>query len=153
MFITNEPVEPERISGNTSHGIVFDGNVALLNGRRTDVADKLYRLSPDNVTVAINLIDENSSVRIEWLGFAEQDDVSSYNNESPSAGYGIVNALWAWDASDLVRLELQATNLLDKAYQVHTAGINRVEGSEILVGERLYGAERSFMIGAMLRFE
>ena len=136
-----------------SDRIVFDGNVALLNGRRTDVADKLYRLSPDNVTVAINLIDENSSVRIEWLGFAEQDDVSSYNNESPSAGYGIVNALWAWDASDLVRLELQATNLLDKAYQVHTAGINRVEGSEILVGERLYGAERSFMIGAMVRFE
>ncbi len=135
-----------------SERIVLDGNAALSNGRRTDVADKLYRLSPANATIAINLIDDKSSVRVEWLGFAEQDDVSVYNDESPSAGYGIVNALWAWEPMSSVRLELQAINLLDKGYQPHTAGINRVSDVDIPVGERLYGAERSVMIGAMLQF-
>ncbi len=137
---------------SVSDRIVVDGNASVSNGRRTDVKDKLYRLSPANATVAINLIDEENSVRLEWIGFTEQDDVSAYNDESPSAGYGIVNALWAWEPTSLVRLELQAINLLDKGYQPHTAGINRVRDVDIPVGERLYGAQRSVMIGAMLQF-
>ena len=116
---------------SVSDRVVLDGNAAILDGRRTDVSDKLYRLSPANASIALNLINKLSSVRVEWVGFSSQEDVSAYNDETPSAGYGIVNALWAWQPTRQLRLELQATNLLDKGYQVHTAGINRVTNSDI----------------------
>ena len=136
-----------------SEQVVLDGSAALADGRRTDVSDNLYRLSPANATVAMNVIRDDSSLRLEWVGYAGQDDVSAYNDESTSAGYGIVNALWAWQPSELLQLEVQATNLLDKRYQAHTTGINRVADSDIPLGERLYGSERSLMFGAQIRFD
>ena len=43
-------------------------------------------------------------------------------------------------------------NAFDKAYQDHVAGINRANGSDIPVGVRLYGVERSASVGATWSF-
>lgn len=135
-----------------SDSVVFDGALAYVRGKRTDVTDNLYRLPPPNASVGLNLLRRSHSLRLEVVGFAGQEDVSAYNNEVTTPGYAIANALWAWQPGRGVEVQLQATNLLDRGYQNHTTGINRATGSDILVGERLYGAGRSVMIGAMFNF-
>jgi iron complex outermembrane receptor protein len=88
----------------------------------------------------------------EVVGYTRQNKVSVFNREQETAGYGIVNALFNWSPIESLRLEARATNLLDKAYQHHTAGINRAGGSDIPVGARLYGMERTISIGAIWSF-
>ena len=43
-------------------------------------------------------------------------------------------------------------NLFDRSYQNHLAGVNRVVGSDIPVGTKLYGAERTFSAGLVVSF-
>ena len=57
-----------------------------------------------------------------------------------------------WRPGDNLRLEARIDNLLDKTYQDHVAGINRAGGSDIPVGERLYGLERTASVGAIWSF-
>ncbi|MCK5326933.1 MAG: hypothetical protein KAJ57_13015, partial [Woeseiaceae bacterium] len=73
------------------------------------------------------------------MAFAGQDKVSAFNDEQPSAGYGVLNGMVTWDGGERLRIELHASNLLDRAYQAHLAGIKRVSGMDIAVGERIYG--------------
>ena len=68
------------------------------------------------------------------------------------AGYAVVNGLLTWNASSHLRLELQVSNLLDRTYQAHLAGINRVRDVDIPVGERIYGTERTVTAGIVLTF-
>jgi len=75
-----------------------------------------------------------------------------YNGEQVTPGYAIVNGLLTWNAMPSLRLELQASNLFDTGYQNHLAGVNRVNGVDIPAGERLWGAERTISIGAVMTF-
>lgn len=130
----------------------LDGNASVSRGRRTDVSDNLYRLPPPNGSVALSYIDNAWSLRAEVIAYDRQDKVSSYNGEQPTPGYGIVNGLFRWNASSALRIEVQASNLFDRGYQNHLAGVNRVQNVDIPVGERLWGAERTFSIGAIMNF-
>lgn len=58
----------------------------------------------------------------------------------------------AWSPTDSLRVEARVDNLFDRTYQDHVAGINRVDGMDIPVGERLYGAERTLSAGLVYRF-
>jgi hypothetical protein len=51
-----------------------------------------------------------------------------------------------------LRVEARVDNLLDETYQDHLTGINRAMGSDIPVGERLYGAERTISAGVIFSF-
>lgn len=129
-----------------------DGIATWTRGRRTDVADNLYRLAPFNGSIGLAYTGTTWTVKPEVVIYANQDKVSAYNNEQPSDGYEIVNVAFAWDASDTLRVEVRIDNLLDETYQDHLAGINRAMGSDIPVGTRLYGAERTLGAGVMWRF-
>jgi iron complex outermembrane receptor protein len=135
-----------------SERLHLDGNASYSRGKRTDVSDNLYRLAPPNGTIALNFVDDAWSARGEVIAYDRQDKVSEYNGEQVTPGYAIVNGLLTWKAMPSLRLELQASNLFDTGYQNHLAGVNRVNGVDIPAGERLWGAERTFSIGAVMTF-
>jgi len=130
----------------------LDGIASYARGRRTDVSDNLYRLAPPNASVGLTWESDSLAVTTEVVGYAKQEKVSTYNNEQPTPGYGLVNAALVWHPADALRLEARVDNLLDKAYQNHVAGINRASGSDIPVGTRLYGAERTASVGVIWNY-
>jgi iron complex outermembrane receptor protein len=130
----------------------LDGTASYTRGRRTDAPDNLYRLPPLNATFAVNLDRGAWGFRGELVAFAGQDKVSVYNDEEQSAGYGVLNGMVTWNGSERLRVELHASNLLNRAYQAHLAGVNRAGGMDIAVGERIYGTGRTFTLGAMIDF-
>ena len=130
----------------------LDGVASYARGRRTDVSDNLYRLASPNASLGLTWESDSLSVTTEVVGYARQDKVSAYNDEEPTPGYGLVNAALVWYPTEALRLETRVDNLLDKAYQDHVAGINRANGSDIPVGARLYGAERTLSAGVIWAF-
>jgi iron complex outermembrane receptor protein len=129
-----------------------EGNASYARGRRTDVDDNLYRLPPLNASLALSFVEGGLSLRGEVIAYDRQDRVSAYNGEQPTAGYGIVNAAASWQAGRRLRIEVEASNLLDRGYQDHLAGVNRVRDVDIPAGERLWGAERTVTLGAVVTF-
>ena len=135
-----------------SERIHLDGNASYSRGRRTDVSDNLYRQAPPNGSLAFNIVDDAWSFRGEVIAYDRQDKVSSVNGEQVTAGYAIVNGRVTWYALPYLRLELHAHNLFDRGYQDHLAGVNRVSDADIPVGEKLWGAERTIGVGAVMTF-
>lgn len=130
----------------------LDGIASWARGKRRDSEDNLYRLAPPNASVGVTWESDDLSVTTEIVAYAEQDKVAVYNNEQRTPGYELVNATLIWSATDSLRVEARVDNLLDETYQDHVAGINRANGSDIPVGERLYGAERTLSAGVIWSF-
>jgi iron complex outermembrane receptor protein len=129
-----------------------EGNASYTRGRRTDVADNLYRLPPLNASLALSFVEGGLSLRGEAIAYDRQDRVSIYNGELPTAGYGVVNAAASWQLNPKLRVEVEASNLFDNGYQDHLAGVNRVRNVDLPAGERLWGAGRTFTLGAVVTF-
>jgi len=132
--------------------LLLDGIVTIVRGRRTDVHDDLYRLSPFNASVGLTYNSEMWSMKSEVAGYAEQKNVSAYNDETETPGYWLVNLGFAWNPTSSLRVEARVDNLLDESYQDHITGINRAGGSDIPVGMRLFGAERTVSAGLIYSF-
>ena len=128
--------------------LTVDGVLTYARGKRTHVVDNLYRLAPLNGRIGLTYEDEDWSAGLEVIGYASQDDVSAYNDEIPTAGYSVFNALAQWEASPQLTLSVSVQNLLDKRYQAHLGGVNRVRDVDIALGERLFGVGRSVYLGA-----
>ncbi len=105
-----------------------------------------------NASVGVTWENDQLSVTTELVGYMKQDKVSAFNNEQATPGYGLVNAALVWHSVDSLRLEARIDNMFDKAYQDHVAGINRANGSDMPVGMRLYGAERTLSAGVIWAF-
>ena len=135
-----------------SDGWYLDGIASWARGKRRDADDNLYRLAPPNASVGLTWQNDGLSVTTEVVAYAKQDKVSVYNAEQSTPGYELLNAAMIWNATDALRIEARVDNLLDETYQDHVAGINRANGSDIPVGARLYGTERSFSAGLIWSF-
>jgi len=135
-----------------TQSLLLDGIISIARGRRTDVDDDLYRLSPFNASVGLTYSTDSWSLKSELVGYADQDKVSAYNDESATSGYWLVNLGFAWNPLSSLRVEARVDNLLDETYQNHVTGINRAGGSDIPVGVRLYGAERTISAGLIFSF-
>lgn len=129
-----------------------DGIASWSRGQRRDVDENLYRLTPPNASAGLTWQADRLSVTTEIVAYTKQDKVSAYNAERATPGYALTNAMLTWEPRDALRLEARVDNLFDRRYQDHVAGINRAGGSDIPVGERLYGAERSISVGAFWSF-
>lgn len=132
--------------------LLLDGIVSVSRGRRADVDDNLYRLSPYNAGIGLTYGAGTWSLKSEVTGFAEQDKVSSYNSESATSGYWLVNMAFAWNPLPGLRVEGRIDNLLNESYQDHVVGINRARGSDIATGIRLFGAKRTLSAGLIYVF-
>jgi len=130
----------------------LDGIASYSRGERTDVSDNLYRLAPLNGSLGLTYTTDSWSIRPEVVFYAKQDKVSAFNNELATPGYELVNVTFAWSPLESLRLEARIGNLFDETYQDHLVGVNRAMGSDIPVGERLYGAERTVSAGITFNF-
>jgi iron complex outermembrane receptor protein len=130
----------------------LDGIATYARGKRRDVSDNLYRLAPPNASIGVTRERDGLAVTAEVKAYARQDKVSAFNDEQPTPGYALTNLELTWYPTESLRLEARIDNLFDRAYQDHVAGINRANGSDIPVGARLYGAERTLTAGAVWAF-
>ena len=135
-----------------SDKLSLDGVISIVRGRRTDVADNLYRLSPYSARVGLTYDSDAWSFRSEVIGSHDQDKVSSYNSEEQTAGYWLANLAGSWSPGAALRVEARIDNVFDESYQDHVAGINRVQGSGVPAGARLSGAQRTVSVGLVYTF-
>jgi iron complex outermembrane receptor protein len=68
---------------------------------------------------------------------ANQDEVSSLQNESPTAGYGVFNFILDYELNAAMNLSFVIENLADKSYAQHLGGVNRVANADIALGEKV----------------
>lgn len=111
--------------------------ISYVEGERRDIDDNLYRIAPLNGQVNITYTTDNWMVKTSLVMAAKQDNVSTTNNEQKTAGYGVVNIDAQYFASSNLALRLGIDNVLDKNYQNHLGGYNRVKGTEIATMSRL----------------
>jgi iron complex outermembrane receptor protein len=135
-----------------SERIAIDGAVSYSRGRRTDIADNLYRLAPLKGSIGLTYTSDRWVIDTHILAYDEQKKVASFNDEQPTAGYAVVSGGFAWMPVSSLRLEARIGNLFDADYQDHLAGINRAGGSDISVGDRLYGSGRTLTAGVIFDF-
>ena len=125
------------------------GIVNFVRGERDDIDDNLYRIAPINTTLGLNYQSSHHQNRpwgatIESVLYAEQNKVSVTNGEQKTAGYGVINARGYWQLSTEMRLGFGVDNIIDKRYQDHLGGYNRVAANpDIKKGERLYSYGRN----------
>jgi iron complex outermembrane receptor protein len=76
-------------------------------------------------------------VKTSLVMAAKQNDVSSTNGEQKTAGYGVVNIDAQYFVNNDLAIRFGVDNILDKNYQDHLGGYNRVKGTDIPVLSRL----------------
>ena len=127
--------------------VSVQGVLTWVRGRRTDIDDNLYRLAPLNGSVSLVFDKPDWTGRLEMIAFDEQDQVAAFNDESSTAGYGLLNARIHWHASPRIDLFANIENVLNREYAAHLSGINRVMAADIAIGNRLFGVERNLEFG------
>ncbi len=122
------------------------GNLGYVRGKRTDLSDNLYRIAPLSSFLELTWQRESYFVSIESIAASKQNKVSAYNNETPSAGWGIANLRGGIKLNTTFDIQFGAENVFDKAYQDHLGGYNRVADSDVPLRERLYSKGRNYYI-------
>jgi len=116
-----------------------DGAVTWVRGKRRDISDDLYRITPPHFRVGASYDADAWTVTLETLATARQDRVSLANGETGTAGQVLLNIHGRWDVRPGVSLALGVENLLDQPWRDHLAGVNRNAGGAVGLGERLPG--------------
>lgn len=124
------------------------GLLSYVRGKRRDTDDNLYRIAPPNATLSLTYEKMLWSATVQGEFYAEQGKVSKTNDETPSAGYGLLNLYARYTLLESQRgntaLLAGIDNVLDKTYRPHLNGTNRVRNSDVALGDRLPGAGRNF---------
>ena len=135
-----------------SDRLTLDGVGTYARGRRTDIADNLYRLAPLSGSIGLSYAGESWRFDTRIVASVNQNKVAAFNDEQESDGYSIVNAGLTWMPTPSFQLQARIDNIFDATYQDHLGGINRAGGSDVAVGTRLYGAERNLGVGVIFSF-
>ncbi|AUD79179.1 TonB-dependent receptor [Kangiella profundi] len=130
----------------------MSGVVSYVRGERDDSDINLYRIAPMNTRFVWGYQGVQFSTQFAAQIYADQDRVSSINNETQTAGYMV----WDWMADYMfdngLTVRAGVENLFDKQYVEHLGGVNRAAGSGIAVGERLPANGRNVYVGFEFRF-
>ena len=111
--------------------------ISYVQGERRDIDDNLYRIAPLNGQVNLRYNSDDWMVKASLVMAAKQNDVSTTNGEQKTSGYGIVNIDAQYFVNNDLAIRLGVDNILDKNYQNHLGGYNRVKGTETPVMSRL----------------
>lgn len=122
-----------------SNQFQVSGIVSFVRGKRRDIDDFLYRIAPLNGQLSLSYLGDKLSTNLTAIGVSRQEDVSSTNNEQATAGYGLVNIDLEYVVNSGLSLRAGIDNILDKEYQNHLGGYNRVKQTGIPVMARLPG--------------
>lgn len=126
--------------------------VNYVRGKRDDINDNLYRIAPLNATLALNLEQATWGFTAETLFVDGQKDISETQGEKTTPGYAFANLRAYWKFASDWQLGGGIDNVFDKAYQDHLSGYNRVNGSDIPSGDRLYAYGRNVYLRLDYRF-
>lgn len=123
-------------------------NASYVRGMRRDVSDNLYRIAPPSARTQLRYQEGAWQAQLNWTLVTSQKDVSSINSEQETAGYGLLGISGSYQ-QDRWQLIGGIDNLLDKQYQDHLGGYNRVMMTDSEVGERLAGMGRNLYLKAV----
>lgn len=130
----------------------LSGIVSYVRGERDDINDDLYRISPLNARINLNYQYKNWQSNLAIHGYSSQNKVSELNNEKASAGYAIVDWQIDYFVSSGLVVRVGANNLLDKQYNDHLGGVNRANGSDIAVGDKISAMGRNVYLAMDYQF-
>lgn len=111
--------------------------ISYVQGERRDIDDNLYRIAPLNGQINIRYSTDDWMVKTSLVMAAKQNDVSTTNGEQKTSGYGVVNVDAQYFVNNDLAVRFGVDNILDKNYQDHLGGYNRVKGTDIPVLSRL----------------
>ncbi len=117
---------------------------SIIEGERRDIDDNLYRISPDNILVALDYLGNQWTGSLETVSYADQERVSSTNREMQTDGYTLLNLSASYRPTPDSELGIGVNNLMDKNYENHLGGYNRAMNPDIPIGTRVPGLGRSF---------
>ncbi len=121
----------------------------LVRGERRDIDDNLYRVAPDNVTLALDYSGDGWMGTVESVHYARQDRVASTHLETETAGYSLINVSGRRIFSSNLEVVVGLNNLFDKAHKDHLAGYNRAYNPDLAMRERLPGLGRNLYARVM----
>lgn len=124
--------------------IELAAQLSYVRGKNLDTNDNLYRISPLHGLVDLGWQDGNWEAHAEMEWAAAQNEVSEFNSESTSAGYALLHLRGGYQINPDTRIEVGVENVFDTLYSPHLAGINRVGGSDVAIGDSIPGAGRFF---------
>ena len=124
----------------------IDGVVNYVRGKRRDIDDDLYRISPPNVMVGLTYEQSVWSTTIEARAVDDQNKVSDTNSERTTDGYVVFSAYGDWYIREGVKLSAGVENLFDAVYEDHLSGYNRNGFGDVAIDERLPGAGRGVFV-------
>ncbi|MGB2739945.1 MAG: TonB-dependent receptor [Cognaticolwellia sp.] len=130
----------------------LSGIVSYVRGERDDLNDDLYRISPLNTRVNLNYQYDNWQSNLALHAYSSQTKVSALNDEKASAGYAVIDWQVDYFVSSGLVLRVGANNLLDKQYNDHLGGVNRADGSEIAVGDKISAMGRNIYLAMDYQF-
>ena len=124
----------------------------IVRADRRDINDNLYRVSPDNVLVALDYRGSGWTGSIESVTYADQNRIAITNSELKTEGYSLVNVMARSSLADGVEVSIGAENLLDESYLDHLAAYNRAYNPDIASRARMPGLGRNFYARVMWNF-
>lgn len=125
---------------------------SVVRAERDDINDDLYRVSPDNLILALDYQGSNWSASLESVNYADQDRVSATNIEQSTDGYSIVNLTGRINPVSGIEVGLGIENLLDEYYEDHLAAYNRAFNPDIAMRARMPGLGRNVYARLMWNF-
>lgn len=129
----------------------LDGVASFVRGKRRDIDDNLYRVSPPNLRLSASYEAKTYDLSLEGVFVAKQTHVSHSNSERATAGHTVWNASAKWHASENVWLSAGIENILNTRYSEHLAGYNRIMNSDVPLGARLPGSGRGVFLKLSVR--
>jgi iron complex outermembrane receptor protein len=137
---------------------LLDGTISYVRGKRRDISDNLYRISPLNGLLGVTYQAANWSVTGQGEFYAAQNKVSETNAEQKSSGYALYHLYGRYEPTRDVTIRGGVRNIFDRFYQNNLSGYNRVSADsngdpvDLDVGERVPGPGRNFFLQAQLTF-
>ena len=131
-----------------------DGVATYVRGRRRDISDNLYRITPPNLRVGLTHERARWAVTAEGVWVFRQGHISKTITRNSAVGtdaqtpsYRLLNLFGRYRLGHLSVLA-GIDNVLDNGYIDHLAGFNRVVDSDVAVGQRLPGRGRNLYLRA-----
>lgn len=122
---------------NLSDNWQLSGIASYVKGERRDIDDNLYRIAPLNTQVSVSYHDQHVITNLTLVAVAAQNEISATNTEQATTGYGVINLDVEYFVSNDFTLRGGVDNLLDREYQNHLGGYNRVKDVATPVMSRL----------------
>ncbi len=126
-----------------SNRLSLEGVFSMVRGKRRDIRDNLYRMSPDRLSLVLLYEYRNLMASLEGVFNRKQNKVSITNHEEKTAGYATANLLIQWMPAQSFLVSLGLENIFNREYRSHLSGYNRVMGSDVTLGDRIPGRGRS----------